>query len=130
MKLGNLFSKIKIQITCLTTFLYIFLNMYEASFLTQNKSVGRIKTEWINNPHMTAYYNILRRVTEDAKRHHYCRLIAKLNNQIKTNLNIIKQEAGKLHLTPQTSLLNDGKEKDPELTVIPSMLFSWNLLEI
>jgi hypothetical protein len=55
-----------------------------------------------------------------------------LNNQIKTNWNIIKHEAGKLHLTPQTPslLINDGKEKDPELTAAAFNASSWNLLKI
>jgi hypothetical protein len=98
-------------------FLHIFINTFEASFPIQNKIVGRLKNDWImqgikisrkhkgslyicskssNNPHMWAFYikycTILSRVIEEAKRQHYCRLIAKSDNQIKITWNIIKQE--------------------------------------
>jgi hypothetical protein len=52
-----------------------------------------------NNPHMTAFYvkycKIPSRVMKEAKRHHYCRLLAKSDNQINTTCNIIKHETGK-----------------------------------
>jgi hypothetical protein len=58
---------------------------------------------------MRAYYivycKILSRVIKEAKRQHYCRLIAKSDNQIKTAWNIIKRERGKLHLTEQIQSL-------------------------
>jgi hypothetical protein len=74
-----------------------------------------------NNPHRRAYYNkyckILSRVIKEAKRQHYCRLIAKSDNKIKTTWNIIKCESGKLHLTEQISsvLSNSGKVNDPQI---------------
>jgi hypothetical protein len=47
-----------------------------------------------NNPHMRAYYikycKILNRVIKVAKRQHYCGLIAKSDNKIKSTWNIIK----------------------------------------
>jgi hypothetical protein len=71
--------------------------------------------------HKRAYYikycKILSRVINGAKRQHYCRLITKLDNQIKTTCNIIKHETGKLHLTEQIpSLLINDEVKDPEVT--------------
>jgi hypothetical protein len=58
-----------------------------------------------NNPHMRAYYikycKILYRVIKEAKRQHYCRLIAKSDFKIKTTWTIIKHETGKLHWTEQ-----------------------------
>jgi hypothetical protein len=52
---------------------------------------------------MRAYYikhcKILSRVIKEAKKQHYHRLIAKLDNWIKTTWNIIKHETGKLRLT-------------------------------
>jgi hypothetical protein len=107
-------------------FLYTFLNIFEASFPFQNKRVGSIKNDWIalgiktsckhkrclyihcrsrNNPNMRACYikycKILSRFIKKAKGQHYCRLIAKSDTQIKTTCNIIKHEAGKLHLMEQ-----------------------------
>jgi hypothetical protein len=51
------------------------------------------------------------------KRQHYCKLIAKSDNRIKTTWNIIKHETGKLHLTEQipSLLRNDEEVKDPEV---------------
>jgi hypothetical protein len=46
-------------------------------------------------------YKILSRVIKEVKRQHYCSLTAKSDNQIKTTLNIIKRETGKLHLTEE-----------------------------
>jgi hypothetical protein len=105
MKCGNLFLKIRIQTTSLTLFIYIFLNTFEDSFPIQNKSIGRIKNDWItqgikisfkhiyiysrssNDPHMRAYCikycKILSIVIKEAKRQHHYRLIAKLGNQTK-----------------------------------------------
>jgi hypothetical protein len=52
---------------------------------------------------MRTYYNkyckILGRVIKEAKRQHYCRLIAKSDNKVKTAWNIIQCEAGKRNLT-------------------------------
>jgi hypothetical protein len=65
---------------------------------------------------MRAYYikycKILSRVIKEAKRQHYCRPIAKSDNQIKTTCNIIKHETVKLHLMEQIpSLLTKEKKK-------------------
>jgi aspartate aminotransferase-like enzyme len=60
---------------------------------------------------------ILSKAIKEAKRQHYCRLIAKLNNHIKTTRkNIIKQGTGTLHLTEQipSLLINDEKVMNPE----------------
>jgi hypothetical protein len=47
---------------------------------------------------MRAYYNkyckVLSRVIKEAKRQHYCRLIEKSDNYIKSTWYIIKYEAG------------------------------------
>jgi hypothetical protein len=68
-----------------------------------------------NNPHLRAYYNkyckILSRVIKEAKRQHYCRLIAKSDNKIKTTWNIIKHGSGKLHLTEQIPSVLINSEK-------------------
>jgi hypothetical protein len=57
------------------------------------KYLAVIKEDYIystssNNPHMKAYYNkycrILTKVIKAAKWQHYCRLIAKSDNKIKT----------------------------------------------
>jgi hypothetical protein len=70
---------------------------------------------------MTAYYikycKILSRDMKEAKRQHYCRLIAKSDNEIKTTYNIIKYETGKLHQIAQipSLLINDENVKDLEL---------------
>jgi hypothetical protein len=69
---------------------------------------------------MKAYYirycKILSRVIKEAKRQHYCRIIARSYTEIKTTWNIIKHDRGKLHLTVQipSLLLNDRKIKDPK----------------
>jgi hypothetical protein len=63
------------------------------------------------------YCKILSSIKE-AKKQHYYRLIAKLDNQIKTTWNIIKHERGKLLLTEQVpSLLINEDVKDPEVIV-------------
>jgi hypothetical protein len=70
---------------------------------------------------MRTYYNkyckILSRVIKEAKRQHYCRLIAKSDNRIKTTWNIIKCESGKLHLTEQipSVLINSEKVNDIQI---------------
>jgi hypothetical protein len=60
---------------------------------TRNKNICKHKrhlsvdSRSSNSPYMRAYYikycNILSRDIKEAKRQHYCRLIAKSNNQIK-----------------------------------------------
>jgi hypothetical protein len=52
----------------------------------------------------------LRPVIKEAKEQHYCRLIAKSDNKIKTTWNIVKRETGKIHLA---LLINSEKVKDP-----------------
>jgi hypothetical protein len=71
---------------------------------------------------MRAYYNkyckILSRVIKEAKRQqHYCKLIEKSDNKIKTSWDIIKYESGKLHLTEHTPsvLIKSEKVNDPQI---------------
>jgi hypothetical protein len=45
------------------------------------------------------YCKILNKVTQQAKRQHCNRLIAKPDNKIKATWNIKKQETGKIHVT-------------------------------
>jgi hypothetical protein len=63
------------------------------------------------------YCKILSRIIKAAKRKHYCRLIAKSDNQKKRSLDIIKHETGKSHLTEQipSLLINEEKVNDPEV---------------
>jgi hypothetical protein len=67
-------------------------------------------------PYFIVYCKILSSVIKGAKRQHYCRLIAKPDNQIKAAWNIIKHERGKLHLTDQipSHLINDEEVNHPE----------------
>jgi hypothetical protein len=60
------------------------------------------------------YCKILNCVIKEAKWQHYCRLIAKSDNKIKTSSNIIKYETKLLHLTEQIPavLINGEKVKD------------------
>jgi hypothetical protein len=67
---------------------------------------------------MKAYYikycKIVSTVIKECKRQHYCRLIVKSNNLIKTTQNIIKSETGKLNLMEQIpSLLIKEKSEGP-----------------
>jgi hypothetical protein len=70
---------------------------------------------------MRTYYNkcgkILSRVIKEVKRQHYCRLIAKSDNKIKTTWNLIKCESGKLHLTEQipSVLIHSEKVNDSQI---------------
>jgi hypothetical protein len=66
------------------------------------------------------YCKILNTVIKEAKRQHYCRLIAKSDNQTKRTWNVVKHETWKLHLTEQIQSLlrNNEKVKDPEVVVI------------
>jgi hypothetical protein len=113
-----------------------FLNILQASFpihdktrldYTRNRNISQTQKESAyvysrnsNNPRMRAYYikycKILNTLINEAKRQHYSRLTAKLDNQIKT-WNIIKHKTGKLHLTEQipSLLKNDEEVKDPEV---------------
>jgi hypothetical protein len=96
------------------SFLYTFLNIFEASFPINHKSICKIKNDWIaqgikicckckrslhvycrnsNDPITKAfyikYYNILNKVIKEIKKWHYSELIAKSDNKIKTAWNII-----------------------------------------
>jgi hypothetical protein len=63
---------------------------------------------------MRAYYikycKILSSVIKEAKKQYYCQLLAKLNNQIKTTWNIIKNETGRVHQTEQIASLHINNE--------------------
>jgi hypothetical protein len=71
---------------------------------------------------MRAYYikycKILSTVIKEARRQHYCRLIAKSDNLIKTTWNIIRYEIGKLYLTEEipSLLINDEEAKNTDVT--------------
>jgi hypothetical protein len=62
-----------------------------------------------NNPRMSAHYSkhckTLARFITEAKRQHYCRLIEKADNKIKTAWNIIRHELGKLQQMEQISYI-------------------------
>jgi hypothetical protein len=123
-----------------TSLLYTFLNIFEASFPIKYVSIGKIKNDWIaqgikicckgkrslyiygrnsNDPNTRAFYikycKILNNVIKEAKKQHYCRLIAKSDNKIKTTWNIVKRETGKIHLAEQmpSLLINNEKVKGP-----------------
>ena len=72
-----------------------------------------------NDPKANAYYikycEILRKGIKESKKQHYSRLTAKSNNKIKTTLNIILKETGKVLSVEQVPslLVNDEKLKDP-----------------
>jgi hypothetical protein len=76
-----------------------------------------------NNPQMRTQFNkyckILSRVIKEAKRQHYCRLIDKADNKVKTAWNIMKHESGKLKRMEQTLrvLINNEKLSDPQKIV-------------
>jgi hypothetical protein len=78
------------------------------------------------------YCKIPSRVIKEAKRQHYCRLIPKSDNKIKTTWNIIKCESGKLHLTVQipSVLINSEKLNDPQINADVSIPFPFKLLII
>jgi hypothetical protein len=71
------------------------------------------------NPNTRAFYikycKIVNRVIKEARKQHYCRLIAKSDSKIKT-WNIIKHKTGKLHLTEQIPplLINSETVEAPE----------------
>jgi hypothetical protein len=124
------------------SFLYTrtFINIFEASFPIKYVSIGKIKNDWItqgikisckckrnlyiysrnsNDPNARAFYikycKILNNVIKEAKKQHYCRLMAKSDNKIKTTRNIVKRETGKIHLAEQmpSLLINNEKVKYP-----------------
>jgi hypothetical protein len=130
--------------------LYTFLNIFEASFPIKYVSIGKIKNDWItqgikisckrkrslyiygrnsNDPNTRAFYikycKILNNVIKEAKKQHYCRLIVKSDNKIKTMWNIVKRETGKIHLSEQmlSLLINNEKVKDPVTVAMPSIFF-------
>jgi hypothetical protein len=133
--------------------LYTFLNIFEGSFPIKYVSIGKIKNDWItqgikisckhkrtlyiysrnrNDPNTRAfyikYYKILNNVIKEAKKQHYCRLIAKSDNKIKTTWNIVKQDTGKIHLAEQMPPLciNNEKVKDPVTVANAFNIFSNN----
>jgi tRNA uridine 5-carbamoylmethylation protein Kti12 len=65
--------------------------------------------------HVIKYCKIVRNVVKEAKKQHYSRRIGKSNTKIKTTMNNIKKETGKVHSVEQvpTLLVNDEKLKDP-----------------
>jgi hypothetical protein len=114
----------------------VFLKSFEASFSNQNKSLRKTRNDWItegskifsrhkrglytlsrrrNNPHMRAHYNkyckTLSRAIEEAKRQHYCRLIEKADNKVKTAWKIIKHESGKLQQLEEKALVLINNKK-------------------
>lgn len=100
------------------SFLHIFLNTFIVSFHIQNRSVRRIKKNWIaqginmSRKHKRSLYmysrssNVLRIrayiieyckilsriIIKEAKRQHYCSFTAKLDNQTKITWTITKHE--------------------------------------
>ena len=116
-KTGNLF----IQIQILPTFLCTLLNIFQAHFPGKYKCM-KDKNDWItqgikiscknkrksvcipknsNDPYAKAHYikcrKILRKVINEAKKHHCSRCTAKSNNKIKITWNIMKKDTGKVH---------------------------------
>jgi hypothetical protein len=60
----------------------------------------------------TKYCKILNKVTKEAKRQHYGRLVTKSYNKIKAMRNIVEKERGRAHSTEQmSSLLVNNKIK-------------------
>ena len=121
------------------SFLWTFLNIFQASFQVKYKRM-KDKNIWItqgikinckhkrslnaftkssNDPKANAYYikycEILRKDVNESKKQHYSRLIAKANKRIKTTLNIIQKDTGKVLSVEQVPslLVNDEKLEDP-----------------
>jgi predicted lipoprotein with Yx(FWY)xxD motif len=66
--------------------------------------------------HYNKYCKTLSRVIKGAKIQHYCRLIEKANNKIKTTWNIIYHKSGKLQWMYQIPpvFINKEKVSDPQ----------------
>jgi hypothetical protein len=56
--------------------------------------------------HFTLYCKVLNNVIKGIKERHYSRLIAKSDNGTKTAWNVIKREAGKIHLAEHQILVS------------------------
>jgi hypothetical protein len=78
------------------------------------------------------FCNLICRVIKEAKGQHYCRLIAKSHNKIKSTCNIIKCESGKFHVTEQIPSvhINSDKVNDPQIISDAFSTFSLQLLKI
>jgi hypothetical protein len=117
--------------------LCIFLNNFGACFPLKNKSIGKIKNDWItqgikissnikgvyvysrnsNYAQTKVFYHIyckiLNKVIKEAKKH-YSRLVTMSDNKIKTTWSTVKRELGKIHLPEQMPSPSNGeKVKDP-----------------
>jgi predicted oxidoreductase (fatty acid repression mutant protein) len=64
--------------------------------------------------HYTKYCKIIIKAIKEARKQHYCRLIAISNNKMKKTWNVIKKETGKVHSVEQfpTFLVNVEKLRD------------------